>query len=79
MVLLSSTSKQILNTDELSLIKNIFENQYSQIESDEQIFEFLGLQAYCKIINVIINIRISILPNQTNTFFYLISLPINKP
>lgn len=75
---LNIISKQILNSDELNEIYTFFKNKSIEIKSDEHIYELLGLQAYYNNTNIIFNIQIPQISEETYSFFHIIPLPINN-
>ena len=70
--------KFLLNTEELYYIENKFVKQNVKIESNEQIYEFLGLQAYYNGSKIIFNVRIPNLSNEKYFFYHVVPLPINQ-
>lgn len=74
---LNIVSKLILSPLELTDIHNTLNNTIDVI-STEHIYEILELYAYYNNTNIIFNIQIPVITNQTFTFFHLIKTPINK-
>lgn len=75
---LNIISKQILNPEELTEIYKSFEKQSVDIKSNEHIYELLELQAYYNNSNIIFNIRIPSISQNTYSFFHIIPLPIEN-
>lgn len=78
MARLNIISKQILSPEELSDIYDFFQNRSIEIKSDENIYELLGLQAYYNNTNIVFNIQIPVILEDSYSFFHIIPLPINK-
>lgn len=70
--------KQILSKEELIKINLEFKNQNVSIKSEQHMYELLGLQAYYNDTNVIFNILIPILSNETYQMIHNIPLPLEK-
>lgn len=75
---LNIISKMILDPNELSEIQLMFENQSLNITSNEQMYELLKLQAYANGTNIIFNIQIPVLHNESFTIFHIIPLPLEN-
>lgn len=75
---LNIISKHILSPQELSELYLFFEKQSVNIKTDENIYEFLGLQAYFNDTNIIFNIRIPVIPKDSYSLFHIIPLPIHN-
>lgn len=71
-------SKQILNEEEMVEIYNSLKIQIIDIKSDEQIYEMLELQAYYMKTDIIFNIKIPILSQESYYMAHIIPLPINN-
>lgn len=71
-------SKQILNEEEIVEIYNSLKIQIIDIKSDEQIYEMLELQAYYMKTDIIFNIKIPILSQESYYMAHIIPLPINN-
>lgn len=74
---LNIVSKLILSPLELTEIHHTLNNTINVI-STEHIYELLELYAYYNNTNIIFNIQIPVIANETFTFFHLIKTPINK-
>lgn len=68
--------KQILSKKEIVKINLEFKDQNVLVKSDQHMYELLGLQAYYNDTNVIFNILIPILSNETYQMFHVIPLPL---
>lgn len=75
---LNIISKQILNEDEMHEIHKNLVLQGIDLKSNEQIYQFLGLQAFYTNSNLIFNIKIPILSQENYTMTHLIPLPVNN-
>jgi len=75
---LNIISKQILNKNELKSIHDIFLQQNLKLNTDESIYEMLELQAYYNNTNIIFNIKIPVVTNNTFNLFHVLPLPIHK-
>ena len=70
--------KLILHPEEIEQISKRLENQSVYTKSIENIYEFLGLQAYYNETNFIFNVQIPNLDPNTYKFYHVIPLPINE-
>lgn len=75
---LNLISKQILNQKELAKIHVELNKQNVTIKSSQNVYEFLGLQAYFNDTNIIFNVQIPILSNETYHMFHVIPLPLEQ-
>lgn len=75
---LNIISKQILTQQELNEIHKIFDNEYIKIQSEQEMYEFLELQAYYHEQNIIFNVKIPIVSNSSYSMYHIIPLPINE-
>lgn len=75
---LNIISKQILNEDEIAEIYKNLKEQSVSVESDEHVYELLGLQAYYSNSNIVFNVRIPVLSHRKYSMLHIIPLPINN-
>lgn len=71
-------SKFILSHNEIENIYNSLNNQIPEINSVEQIYEMLELQAYFNNSNIVFNIKIPIIKKESFILSHIIPLPINE-
>lgn len=74
LVKLGIISKQILNPEELSEIRTTLKKQMITIQSEENIYELLTLQAYQNGTNIVFNVPITIFQTENYPFFHLIPI-----
>lgn len=71
-------SKFILHPDELDYIHSLLNNMSFPIQSDEQIYELLELQAYYSGTRIIFNLNIPVISNEIFKHTHLIPLANNR-
>lgn len=75
---LNIISKLILHPDELSYIRQLFQNMSFPLNNDQHIYELLQLQAYYSDNHVIFNLNIPLISPETYQFTHLIQIPVRN-
>ena len=75
---LNIISKHILYPKELKMVYEILKNESIFVTSDEQLYEFLELQAFYSGNDMIFNIKIPIVSNKLYSLFHTIPIQIKK-
>lgn len=75
---LNLISKKVLNKEELNYVKEQFEKNEINILAEEDIYDFLGIQAYYNHTNIILSIQIPTFFKEQFKYYKLKTIPINQ-